>query len=148
VVEADLIDPFGPSAGDPSDAGRPSRRRRILLGLLSALVALAMVARLWPAPAATSPVVAAANPGSVTILAAEPLSIDPAHHGDLGSATVVSQLFESLTAVDSSLTVRPALAASWAVQDAGRRVVFTLRDSLTFSDSNSWLTTVALPRSP
>ena len=78
--------------------------------------------------------VAAADPGTVTIVAGTPASIDPARHGDLGSASFVSQLYETLTAVDPSLTVRPALAESWAVDDDGRQVTFTLREASTFSD--------------
>jgi ABC-type transport system substrate-binding protein len=70
------------------------------------------------------------------ILAGAPASIDPAKHGDLGSASFVSQLYESLTAVDPSLTVRPALAESWTIEDEGRRVTFTLREGLAFSDGS------------
>ena len=66
----------------------------------------------------------------MTILAGAPASIDPAHHGDLGSASYVSQLYETLTAVDPSLAIRPALAESWVVEDDGRRVTFTLRPDL------------------
>jgi oligopeptide transport system substrate-binding protein len=102
------------------------------------VVVVAMLARLWPdAPVAPPQVAAADDPETVTILAGTPASIDPAKHGDLGSASYVSQLFETLTAVDPSLTVRPALAESWTIEDGGRRVVFTLRDGLTFSDGSS-----------
>ncbi len=81
---------------------------------------LAMAIRLWPAGAGESPdPVVAADPGTVTILAGTPASIDPARHGDLGSASFVSQLYESLTAVDPSLVVRPALAESWTVDEDG-----------------------------
>jgi ABC-type transport system substrate-binding protein len=48
----------------------------------------------------------------------------------------VSQLFETLTAVDAGLEIRPALAERWTVEDEGRRVVFTLREGLTFSDGS------------
>ena len=102
---------------------------------MALLVIVAMAVRLWPAASGTSPdPVAAADPGTVTIVAGTPASIDPARHGDLGSASFVSQLYETLTAVDPSLTVRPALAESWAVTDDGRQVTFTLREGLTFSD--------------
>ena len=83
---------------------------------MALLVIVAMAVRLWPAASGASPdPVAAADPGTVTIVAGTPASIDPARHGDLGSASFVSQLYETLTAVDPSLTVRPALAESWAV---------------------------------
>jgi oligopeptide transport system substrate-binding protein len=47
---------------------------------------------------------------------------------------VTAQLFETLTAFDPGLTLRPALAESWSVEDGGRRVVFRLRPGVTFSD--------------
>jgi len=123
---------------DHEDGGRPAARRRLVVGAIAVLVVVAMLARLWPSstndPGRT---VIAADPDTVTILAGAPASIDPAKHGDLGSATYVSQLFETLTAVDPGLAVRPALAESWTVENDGTRVVFTLRDGLMFSDGSS-----------
>jgi oligopeptide transport system substrate-binding protein len=113
----------------------PSDRRRAILAAIGVLVVVAMAVRFWPADTGRSPdPVAAADPDTVTIVGGTPASIDPARHGDLGSASYVSQLYESLTAVDPSLVVRPALAESWTVADDGTRVTFTLRDGLTFSD--------------
>jgi oligopeptide transport system substrate-binding protein len=80
------------------------------------------------------PVVHAATRDDVRILTGEPSSLDPAAQGDISSAAVTVQLYESLTAFDPSLVLRPALAESWALGDAGRRIVFTLRSGLTFSD--------------
>src|SRR5450756_2860285 len=51
-----------------------------------------------------------------------PATIDPAAAGDAGSAAVIAQLFEGLTAIDGSLAPRPALAASWTFK-AGNRTV-------------------------
>ncbi len=76
----------------------------------------------------------AAARDDVRIVVAEPSSLDPATEGDSASAAVTAQLFESLTGFDPGLTLRPALAESWSVEDGGRRIVFTLRDSLSFSD--------------
>lgn len=128
-MEADLIGP-GPEDGR-------STRGRAMLGVVAALVVVAMLVRLWPAAVPSSDRVSAADPTTVSILAGAPASIDPARHGDLGSASYVSQLFESLTAVDPSLTVRPALAESWSIEDGGKRVVFTLRSGLRFSDGSA-----------
>jgi len=75
-----------------------------------------------------------ASSGEVTVLFGEPHSLDPAHQGDTGSASVVAQLFESVTAFDPGLNLRPALAESWDVLDGGRRVVFHLRPDGMFSD--------------
>jgi oligopeptide transport system substrate-binding protein len=132
VVEAELIDESPPAPPSP-----PSRARRVAVAALAVALAGAMVVGMWPngvgTPGAPSPV-AAADADVVTILAGSPASLDPAYHGDLGSASFISQLFETLTAVDPSLTVRPALAESWIVEDEGRRVTFTLRPGLQFSD--------------
>jgi ABC-type oligopeptide transport system substrate-binding subunit len=70
----------------------------------------------------------------VRILAARPSTFDPAAAGDVGSAAVTAQLYESLTAFDSSLALQPALAATWDVAEDGTRVVFHLRPALAFSD--------------
>lgn len=72
----------------------------------------------------------------VNILASEPSTLDPAREGDSASAAVTAQLFETLTAFDPGLTLRPALASSWDVTDGGRRVVFHMRPGLTFSDGS------------
>ncbi len=112
-----------------------SRSRRFALAALALVVALAMVARLVPATGVPAPA-HAATPSTVTILSGEPASIDPAYHGDSGSANYVSQLYETLTAVDPKLVIRPALAQTWVVSDAGTRVTFSLRDGLTFSDGS------------
>jgi ABC-type oligopeptide transport system substrate-binding subunit len=109
--------------------------RRLGLAALALLVAIAMLVQLLPATGSPQPVQAAAA-DTVTILAGEPASIDPAYHGDSGSANYVSQLYETLTAVDPQLVIRPALAQTWVVSDGGTRVTFTLRDGLAFSDGS------------
>ena len=125
------IPPASPSPWPPARSSPPSR----------SVVAVAMVAQLWPDPGIEpGPVAAAADedPETVTILAGAPASIDPARHGDLGSASYVSQLFETLTAVDPSLAVRPALAESWTRR--GRRHARSCSRSATastFSDGSS-----------
>ena len=127
-----------PELTDAVPVTPPSRRRRVLVGSLAVLVAVALLASAWPdgpRPVAPTPAIAA-DPSTVTIVAGAPASIDPAKHGDLGSASFVSQLYETLTAVDTSLAIRPALAESWTVTDEGRKVTFTLRPDLEFSDGS------------
>ncbi len=68
------------------------------------------------------------------IAMSDPITVDPAAAGDAGSAAVIAQLFEGLTAIDGSLAPRPALAASWTFKDDNRTVAFTLREGLAFSD--------------
>jgi oligopeptide transport system substrate-binding protein len=73
----------------------------------------------------------------VTIAQGAPTTFDPALQSDIGSAAFSAQLFESLTAFDLSLTLRPALAASWDISDSGRQIIFHLRPGLTFSDGSA-----------
>ncbi len=117
--------------------------RRGLVAVLVLVVSAGLLGRgLVGAIPASSPGRGAATTGpgasraEVTILASEPATLDPAKQGDLGSAAVTAQLFETLTAFDASLTIRPALAESWTVGDAGRRMTFTLRPGLAFSDGS------------
>ncbi len=134
--------PDAPAWGDESapqagPAAPGPRWRRFLVALIAVAAAAALVVQLLPMPVSTGPQrTFAASNGSVTFLAGAPASIDPAHHGDLGSAQFVSQLYETLTAVDPQLNIRPALAASWQVNSSGTQVTFTLRDHLEFSDGS------------
>ena len=109
-----------------TDLGR-SRQGFLALTLAAGLVLLAGCA-----PTSTG----AAN-GAVTILGSAPETLDPAVQGDLGSAQVTAQLFETLTAFDASLTVQPALASGWVSTDGGRTITFTLRPNLKFSDGSA-----------
>jgi oligopeptide transport system substrate-binding protein len=127
-----------PDQFDPVPVAPPSRRRRVVLGVIATVLIAGLVIAAWP-PGRGGPMpraVAAGRGGEdqVTILAGSPASIDPAKHGDLGSAAFVSQLYETLTAVDPSLAIQPALAESWTIDKDGRRVTFALRPGLTFSD--------------
>ena len=73
----------------------------------------------------------------VRFLSGQPTTLDPAAQGDAASAAITAQLFESLTAFDADLQVRPALAESWTFSDGGRQVTFKLRPNLTFSDGST-----------
>lgn len=136
----------------PVPGGRPPERTRRLIMVLGATVLVAVVA----VGVAWRPSVAHAARDSLTILGASAASLDPAAQSDAGSAQVVAQVFESLTAIDTSLKVQPALAASWETQDSGKKVVFHLRSGLTFSNGapltaanvvSSW-TRVLNPKAP
>lgn len=113
----------------------------MLLVAIALVVALALNDALPPAtPAGGAASRAAANPAAaaarddVRIFLGAPATLDPAAQGDIGSAAVTAQLFEGLTAFDSNLILRPALAESWQVSADGRRIVFHLRTGLEFSD--------------
>jgi ABC-type transport system substrate-binding protein len=115
-----------------TDAARRDRPRRLRVVGIAFLLTVAI-----GAVAAWHPLMTVAAHNSVTILGPSATSLDPAVQADAGSAQVVSQLFESLTYVDSAATVQPALAASWDIQSGGTRVVFHLRPGLTFSDGSA-----------
>jgi len=70
----------------------------------------------------------------VVLAGGTPLSWDPAAISDSISAQVLTQVYEGLTVLDATSTVRPALAESWRLEADGHRLVFELRDGLTFSD--------------
>jgi ABC-type oligopeptide transport system substrate-binding subunit len=115
------------------DAAGWRRARRLVL-LLGALAAgLGLVALLAAGPSGAVP---GGDQGEVSILGVRPATYDPAAQSDVTGAAVAAQLFEGLTAFDSSLTLQPALARTWTVSDAGRTVVFQLRAGLTFSDGS------------
>lgn len=78
--------------------------------------------------------VSAAARADVKILVNQPATFDPAAAGDAGTAAITAQLYETLTSYDASLTLQPALAASWEVATDGKRVTFHLRPNLAFSD--------------
>lgn len=126
----------------------PRFRRRAAIAAV-ALVGLVASTALVAVPGA------AAEQG-VRVLMGEPATLDPAAAGDVASAAVIAQLFEGLTAIDATLTPRPALAERWELRDGGRTVVFTLRPDLRFSDGTplsaddvrrSWLRVID-PRAP
>jgi len=74
------------------------------------------------------------GPTDARIASAEPFTWDPARAGDAGTASVLAQVFEGLTAFDASGGVQPALAQSWSVSDDGRQIIFQLRPGLSYSD--------------
>lgn len=67
---------------------------------------------------------------------AEPFTWDPALAGDAGSASVLAQVFEGVTAFDADSQVQPALADSWQADDDGRRISFHLRPGVAYSDGS------------
>jgi oligopeptide transport system substrate-binding protein len=116
----------GPKGSSATRPYTPSVRRPSALALAAA-VAVASLLTACAAPVG-------AGRTDARILLGEPSTLDPAATGDAGSAAVIAQLFESLTAFDDERQLQPALAESWRIDEDGRRIVFQLRDGLTFSD--------------
>ncbi|HYL41337.1 MAG TPA: peptide ABC transporter substrate-binding protein [Candidatus Binatus sp.] len=136
----------------------PSRPRATpRLGLVLVVAAAAVLAAIGLGPASAGGArTSAAGRTDAKIGSPAPATLDPAAAGDVGTASVTAQLYESLTTFDSGLVLRPALAQSWDVATDGRQVVFHLRPGLTFSDGTaltaddvvgSWLRLVN-PRAP
>jgi len=119
----------GPVLTQPSD--RRGKRGALIAGALAVIAVVVWMAFMRGSSARPG---AAAVEGELKVLAGLPATVDPAAQSDVSSAAITAQLFESLTAFDTSLTLRPALAESWVVADEGRRVTFHLRPNLAFSD--------------
>ena len=114
----------------PAEAIHATRPILPAMRRLFVLLALAMLFASCAGPSA------ATSDRPVRILSGTPTTLDPAAQGDAGSAAITAQLFESLTAFDADLQVRPALAESWRFADGGRQVTFHLRPGLAFSDGS------------
>jgi oligopeptide transport system substrate-binding protein len=115
---------------------RPHRVAHLVaaLALLAGAAILPGSARPAGVPGAAT--ARAADPDTVRILSGDAQDLDPAAQGDIGSAGISAQLFESLTAIDGQLQTRPALAESWEFRDGGATVVFHLRPGIAFSDGS------------
>ena len=83
---------------------------------------------------AGAPPARAVDRNEVRIFVQAPGTFDPAAQGDVATAAITAQLYETLTTYDAALQLQPSLAASWDVAEDGRRVVFHMRPGLTFSD--------------
>ncbi len=99
----------------------------------SLFVAILLVAILG---AACEPTLIDPAGGRARIVLGQPTTLDPAAAGDAGSSALTAQFFETLTAFDAELELRPALAESWRIEDEGRRVIFHIRPGLSFSDGS------------
>lgn len=134
----------GPTPLDPAPlrvAPPPARLARIgvpiavlTLMVTTALLAIAFVGTRDTREPITPP--AAARPDGVDLVidGAAPLTWDPARAGDAGSAAILAQVWEGLTAWDQDGRLQPALARAWTVSDDGLQLTFALRPGITFSD--------------
>ena len=104
---------------------------------LALLVAASLLATGLPFAAGGIEGARAAGPSTARVFLGEPTTLDPAASSDSTSSGVIVQLFERLTALDGQLVARPALAERWELLDGGRRILFTLRQGLAFSDGTA-----------
>lgn len=110
----------------------------VAIGLVAIMIAGLLLranapGSIGPLPPRT-PVVGRTQGVDLRIIGSAPGTWDPAIQGDAATAQTLAQVFEGLTVFDSESRVQPALARSWSVEDGGKRMVFTLREGLRFSD--------------
>jgi oligopeptide transport system substrate-binding protein len=103
------------------------RPAALVLTIVAALLVGALFAACTVTPAQNGDV-------DVRIGGGNPFTWDPAAAGDAGSANVLAQVFEGVTAFDLDSRVQPALADSWQAADDGRQLTFHLRPGIVFSD--------------
>ena len=133
------------SADDFEEPIKPRSRKGLAAVALLLVASMVAAAATWygsSTPSRPTTAGAAAAPTAVErphgadarIVGSAPGDWDPALQSDYGSAATIAQVFEGLTAVDAAGVVQPALATSWAVEDGGKRLVFTLRKGISYSD--------------
>ncbi|MDE2867843.1 MAG: peptide ABC transporter substrate-binding protein [Chloroflexota bacterium] len=72
--------------------------------------------------------------GTLRLPANEPLTLDPVHVRDTGSAEYVQEIFAGLTRIASDLSVEPDLASGWTLSANGLTYTFTIRRQASFHD--------------
>jgi len=102
--------------------------------LIIVMIAAGLFAAIMVTPEPDEDALVRPESADLVVAGGAPLSWDPAIISDAVSAQLLSQVFEGLTVLDAASEVRPALAESWSVEDDGQRIVFELREGLTFSD--------------
>lgn len=66
----------------------------------------------------------------------DPSTLDPVYVQDNYSETILHQIFDGLVRFDPFLTVLPALAETWFVEDNGKTYRFVLRENALFHNGN------------
>ena len=95
-----------------------------------------LVAALAIAVVACTPAPAQNGSTDARIGSSDVFTWDPAHQSDAGTASVLAQVYEGLTAFDSQSNVQPALARAWQVDESGQRITFQLRPDIKYSDGS------------
>ena len=119
---------------EPANEGRNRGAIAATVLLIGLFVAVGLFAAWTVTPGPDEEALARPEGADVVVADGRPSSWDPAAISDGTSAQVLGQVYEGLTVLDAQSRIRPALARSWAVEDEGRRLVFELREGLSFSD--------------
>lgn len=72
--------------------------------------------------------------GTLRLQGAEPITLDPVHVRDTGSAGYAQEIFAGLTRIAPDLSVQPDLASGWTVSPNGLTYTFTIRREAKFHD--------------
>lgn len=72
--------------------------------------------------------------GTLTLVGAEPATLDPHLVTDFDSATYIVEIFSGLVSLNPDLEIVPDLAKSWDVDDTGTVYTFHLREDAQFHD--------------
>ena len=138
--------PAADRAADPADretadlalpeppAGWSRGAIAVTMLLIGLFVGIGLFAAWTVTPGPDEEALARPEGADVVVAGGRPSSWDPVAVSDGTSAQVLSQVFEGLTVLDARSRIQPALARAWQVEDGGRRLVFELREGLTFSD--------------
>lgn len=73
--------------------------------------------------------------GTLTLVGAEPTTLDPHLVTDFDSATYIVEIFSGLVSLNPDLQIVPDLAKSWDIDDSGTVYTFHLREDAQFHDA-------------
>ena len=105
-------------------------RRAVRALLTVAALALGLAVLSGGAAGPTAP----AASGTLRIEGPEPITLDPVHVRDTGSAGYAQEIFAGLTRIAPDLSVEPDLASGWTISNDGLTYTFTIRGQAKFHD--------------
>jgi len=74
----------------------------------------------------------------VTVIGADPETLNPGLTTSNDTAFIVAQVFEGLVKIDADGLPQPELAEEWNISDDGKTYTFTLRNDVTWHDGESF----------
>lgn len=87
-----------------------------------------------PVPAEPAESQARQEGGTLTLVGADPATLDPHLVTDFDSATYIVEIFSGLVSLDPDLEIIPDLATDWEIDDSGTVYTFHLREDAQFHD--------------
>lgn len=127
--------PVPQTAGEGALLRRPTLRRPHVLPLFSLfLLGLVLAAGCVFGTGNRGGGGAVDRNNALTMLGADPPTLDPALASDITSTSYLVELFSTLVSFTPELELQPDLAERWEVTDGGKTYVFSLRDNAKFHD--------------